>query len=171
MVARQIDFKEGSISLFTNRIVMAPATFLLEFTKAIEGSPEETHSLYESAKTSFKEIVTKDVRTYKFSVNDYIKWLFEISSFSGWGLLTLESLEIEKKSGSITMLNSPVSEGLKGKVKLPCDHIVRGFIAGALSIAFKEDIECAEMECVGSGAARCRFIFKPASQFNPGEVR
>ncbi|MDE1850173.1 MAG: 4-vinyl reductase [Candidatus Micrarchaeota archaeon] len=171
MMARSITFKDGSISLFSNRIVMAPATFFFEFTKAIEDSPKETRSLYGSAKASFKEIVSKDVRTYKFSVNDYIKWLFNIAIFSGWGILTLDSLDKEKMTGIITMNNSPISEGLKGQAKLPCDHIVRGFIAGAMSIAFKQDIDVVETECVALGSAKCKFVFRLASEFKQGEVK
>ena len=171
MMARSISFKDGNISLFSNRIVMAPATFFFEFTKAIENSPSETHSLYESAKTSFKDVVVKDVRTYKFSVNDYIKWLFDIAIFSGWGMLKLESLDKEKMQGIITMTNSPVSEGPVGKAKMPVDHIVRGFIAGALSVAFKKDLDVAEMECVALGAQSCKFIFKLAEEFKEGEVK
>ncbi|MGI0141150.1 MAG: V4R domain-containing protein [Candidatus Micrarchaeales archaeon] len=170
MMARLITFKDGSISLYNNRVVMAPATFFYDLTQAADDNPNEISHLYESAKNSFKDIMAKDIRSYKFSVNDYIKWLFDTATFAGWGMLSLESLDKDKMTGTITMINSPMVEGLKGKAKTPVDHIVRGFIAGAVSMAFKGDLDAIEIECEALGAVKCKFLFKPAAQFEANEL-
>ncbi|MDE1869135.1 MAG: hypothetical protein KGH60_04200 [Candidatus Micrarchaeota archaeon] len=164
MLARAISFKDGNITMFNNRIIMAPAEFFEDLTGYLSDSPGDTYKVYHSAKESFKIVVSKDTRTYSFTVNDYLKWLTEIAESAGWGMLTWESLEKDAKSGIIKVENSPIAQGLKGKTKLPVDHIVRGFIAGAVCIAFKEDMDVIETECQALGATSCKFVLKRAAE-------
>lgn len=164
MLARAITFKDGNITMFNNRIIMAPAEFFEQLTSYLDESPENTYKIYHSAKESFKVVVTKDTRTYNFTVNDYLKWLTEIAESAGWGVLTWDSLEKDSKSGIIKVENSPIAQGLKGKAVLQVDHIIRGFIAGAMCVAFKEDMDVIETECQALGAAACKFVFKPAAE-------
>ncbi|HVC58670.1 MAG TPA: V4R domain-containing protein [Candidatus Acidoferrales bacterium] len=164
MLARAISFKDGNISLFTNRVVMPPSKMFSELSRKIDGNPEQVYNLYESCKYSFEDVIANDNRTYKFSVNDYIKWIMEVATFTGWGILAWKELDKDKKHSTIVVDNSPVAVDLKTKVKRPVDHVVRGFIAGGMSAAFKTDMDVIELECVALGAPQCKFLSMPASE-------
>lgn len=163
ILARAISFKDGNISLFTNRVVMPPSKMFSELSRKMDGHPEEVYNLYESCKYSFEDVIANDNRTYKFSVNDYIKWVTDVATFTGWGMIAWKELTKEKKRSIIVVDNSPVAMELKSKVKRPVCHAVRGFIAGGMSAAFKVDMDAIETECVALGAPQCKFISMPAA--------
>ena len=55
---------------------------------------------------------------------------------------------------------------LKGKVKKPVDHFIRGLIAGWATASFKWDIDVIEQECSALGSDKCKFVFKKAEEID-----
>ena len=97
-------------------------------------------------------------KVYGFSFKDYSRWFVDIAGLSGWGQFEWQDIDEEKRKGLIIVKNSPVADSLRNKVNSPCDHIIRGFVAGAASSAFKEDINIIEIECEALGAQGCKFV-------------
>ena len=163
MLARQLSFNDGSITLLENRVVIVQAKFFTDYSLAIEGNLDRISELYEISKNSFTEEMGKATgKNFEFNFNDFFKWMTKVAMLAGWGKLTWGDVYQKNKSGVIFMENSPIAEVLKGKVKSPIDHVIRGFIAGGASAAFNADIDATEEECVALGAQKCKFIFGPA---------
>lgn len=163
-MARAVSFKDGNISLFTNRVVMPPSKMFAELSRKMDNSPEQVYNLYESCKYSFETVISSDEKTYKFGVNDYIKWVTEVAEFTGWGMLSWKELDKDKKHCTIIVDNSPIAQDLKKLVKRQVDHAIRGFIAGGMTAAFKSDMDVVEVECVALGAQQCKFVSMPAHE-------
>jgi predicted hydrocarbon binding protein len=163
MLARQLSFSKGSIELLGNRVVIFNANLFSEYALRINNSPDAVALLYEAVKSSFRDGFGKSVgEKYKFSFNDYFKWMKDLAEMNGWGLFTWEGLDQETKKGALFVENSPIAKDLVGKVKNPVDHVICGFIAGGASAAFASDIDVIEKECVALGAQRCEFSLLPA---------
>jgi predicted hydrocarbon binding protein len=168
MLARQLSFKEGEIDLLGQRLVMLPSIVFSDYTMAINDSPDKVAEFYKSVKSSSKANFAVSVgKSYGFNFQNYFDWMTKIVILSGWGIWKWDFLDEEKKSGKISVTNSPVAENLKGKVKCPVDHIIRGFMAGGASASLKTDVDVVEEECVALGAPQCKFVFKSPDQFNP----
>ena len=82
-------------------------------------------------------------------------------------------LDFQANRAIVSISNSAVAQLLKGKVKSPCDHVMRGILAGLFSAAFKQDIECIEHKCVAMQDISCEFICEAASaiDFTRQDVR
>ncbi len=163
---RQLSFKDGDIRLMGNRVVIIHANFFYDYCMQINDSPEKVSELYSSAKSSFKVGIAESIgKNYGFSFNDFFNWMTKIAILAGWGNIKWEGLEEGDGIGKISVENSPIAEHLKGKVKSPVDHLIRGFIAGGASASLQKDIDALEEECVATGAPHCSFTFRPAGQF------
>jgi predicted hydrocarbon binding protein len=166
MIAKQLSFSPGTIELLGNRVTITHGTFFADYTSRINDNPESVIQLYESAKVSFREGMAKSIgKKYGFSYNDFFKWLTQIAMLAGWGKLTWADLNESNKSGIILVDNSPVAGLLKGKVGLPVDHLIRGFIAGGASGWLNTDVDAVEEECFSLGATQCKFVFRPKVDF------
>ena len=163
MLAKQLKFSDGNISLMGNRVTIFNADLFSDYTLRINDSPEKVSELYDSVKLSFRAGFAKTVGVaYHFSFNDYFKWMTDLTGLTGWGKVTWLDLDQEGKRGIVFVENSPIAEDLIGKVKSPIDHVLRGFIAGGASAAFNADMDVIEEECFALGAAKCKFIIKLA---------
>ena len=159
MLSKQISFNEGKISLLGQRFVILPADSLIYYVLKINKDVKFISKLYNSAKQTVAKGFGVDVgRNYSFSFGDYTNWFVEIAKFGGWGIIKWEELEKESHKGVISIENSPIGVSLKGKVNSPCDHIIRGFIAGGASSAFKSDVDVIETECIATGSTKCILV-------------
>ncbi len=166
MVAGLAKFKDGSIVIIGNRVVMPPASTFSEYSLAINDSPEYIYLLYNSIKNSFKQMVeTTFTKKYGFGFNDFVKWMTNIGMLTGWGLFSVTDVDKDKKTGIIWLENSPVATMVVGRAKTPCDHVIRAYWAAVCCTAFKEDMDVFEEECVALGAAKCKLRFKPRKEF------
>lgn len=161
MIAKELRFEEGSVELFGNRIVMPPAALFAEYIRRVGNDPKYTDLLYESARISFREGMGKDLKKkFKFNMNDFFNWLPKIATLAGWGVLTIPKFIPERMYGVIECKNSPIVNELKGSVKGPVDHILRGFITAGAETTYGEvaDITTIEEECENEGYGACKFV-------------
>lgn len=175
ILSRELSFGNGEIVMLGSRMVLFDADLFVDYGLRINNSPEKILDFYTSAKVTFRDSIAKAIGIkYKFSFNDYFKWMTDIANLAGWGRLRWENLIEEMKTGVVVVENSPIAISLKGKVNNPVDHVIRGFIAGGASASLRGDVDVVEEECVANGAQFCRFIFKPSDKFdysNPEVVR
>lgn len=159
MVARQISFLEGKIELMGQRVVIAPSEFFANYMIEMGDNPELVYGIYAAAKQIMKERFGVNLgKTYGFSFKDYATWFVDIAKLSGWGDVKWESRDETNHKGTISIGDSPISGYLNGKVKYPCDHIIRGLMAGGACSAFVDEVDIIETECSALGATRCKFI-------------
>lgn len=161
MITRELSFGNGRINLFGNRAVLPPARIFSEYIRLSNNSPESANLLYESARISFREGIGKGLgMKFRFSVNDFFKWLPNIGSLAGWGRVTAKEFLAEKSYGVVFLEDSPIVADLKGVVKGPVDHVMAGFINGAAEATVRTTIETREEECVVDGFPICKFVFR-----------
>jgi predicted hydrocarbon binding protein len=159
MLARQLKFTDGRVELFGQPIILSPSDFLAIYISQINEDPILVGKFYNSAKRSVKEGFGINVgKSYGFSFRDYSNWFVDILKLSGWGRVTWQENDKENHKGVISIQGSPIATYLKGKVKFPCDHVMRGFLAGGASSAYKLDIDVVETECEALGAQSCKFM-------------
>lgn len=159
MLARQLSFRDGRIELMGQNVLLCPSDFMARYLMQISDNSDRTIELYESAKLAVREGFGINVgKSYGFSSRNYTEWFADILKMAGWGNVAWQENDLEQMKGVIDIQGSPIATYLNGKVKSPCDHIVRGFIAGGGSSAYKSDIDAIEVECEALGAKRCRFI-------------
>lgn len=162
MFTKQLNFKEGQINLLDQRLVMFTTDFLSAYTLNINDNPKLVSDIYLSAKNSVKNGFGPGIgKKYSFTFYEFFNWYIDIARLSGWGIIKFERVDEDIKQGVISIENSPVSTYLKGKVKSPCDHIIRGFMAGGSETVFKTEMAIVETECIALGAPQCKFIFGP----------
>lgn len=159
MLAKQIAFQEGKIELVGQRVVFSPADFFGVYIERINDDPKLVNNFYKAAKRAVQEGFGINVgKLYGFSLKDYSNWFVELATLSGWGKVYWKDIDRENNRGIIELENSPVAAYLKGKVKSPCDHVIRGFMAGGASSALKLDLDMIETECEALGAQKCKFV-------------
>jgi predicted hydrocarbon binding protein len=81
-------------------------------------------------------------------------------------LLSSIDLDLENKRAIVVVNNSAVGSVLKGKVKAPCDHFMRGIIAAIFWDFFNEEVDCVESECIAMADSKCKFVVKLPHEFD-----
>ncbi len=163
MLARQVSFQDGSVELTGQRVVISPSDFFGIYIKSISDDPEQVGAFYRAAKQAVKEGFGKNVgKAYGFSFSNYLDWFVKLAKMSGWGKIEWRENNEEKRTGVLETEGSPVAVYLKGNVKSPCDHVIRGLMAGGASSAYKLDLDIVETECEALGNAKCVFVIDTA---------
>ena len=164
MIAKELNFSQGSISLFDHRVVLPPAMLFSEYIYLVNNDPKYTDILYESARVSFRDGMGNDLqKRFKFSLNDFFNWLPKIAALAGWGDSSIKQFMPEKRYGIIECRGSPVVQELRGRVHGPVDHVLRGFITGSTESMYGivDGMNTVEVECENDGYRVCKFIFNP----------
>ncbi len=157
MLARQALFNDGNIQLFGLRYALVTEYFFNMLTEKINDNPRLSKLLYADAKRAAYNFALKVGSSRSYSADDYLKWAIEIEEFAGWGVLKWEELDAKAMRGTLTASDSATGGYLKGKADAPCDHVIRGLMAGNASCAFKSDVDLVETECIALGKSKCRF--------------
>ena len=160
----QLKFEKGNITLLNQRICMIPVYNFVDIQKAMEKAGFK-NALYLTSKQLGLEWTTKLKKQYKTNREGILEWGSNTVTLAGWG--TVETLSVDPKKKVIRFLlhNSAISESY-GPSKKPVDHIFRGMIAGAMSIAFGVDMEAVEIRCKSLGDPYCEFVVQPRKDFD-----
>lgn len=162
MLARQINFREGDISLLGQRVVIFPEETIFVMTKLLVDDQSLVPTVYEDIRKSICKgwagIIKKN---YKFKHRDYLNYLFGISNLSGWGKSKLVSFDHKTYSGKTVADNTPMGVAFKGKTTQSVDHLWRAAAAGSISAVFLEPIDVFEVRCIAKGDKQCELYFKP----------
>jgi predicted hydrocarbon binding protein len=159
MLSKQLSFTDGKVELLEQRVLFFPSDFFGLYTKEIIDDFNMVTTLYKSLKqTAIDGFGKKTLKSHGFSIIDYSKMIKDIANLSGWGNIAFESFDEYNKHSIINIEDSPIGSYLQGKVKTPCDHILRGLIAGYGTVAFEHDVDAIEIECTALGSARCKIV-------------
>lgn len=77
----------------------------------------------------------------------------------GWGCMDIRHLDIDAKSGTLAVVNSPFKTQRRPH---GCDE-VKGMVTGFLETLFATTMLVSETQCVGQGHTHCEFTFTGAS--------
>jgi len=81
-----------------------------------------------------------------------------------WGDVDFREINLEQKRGYIIVGNC--FEAVKyGHSNTPVCHFMKGFLVGALSVVFDQDIMLDETSCLAKGDEHCEFHIKPSERF------
>ncbi len=159
LLSKQLSFNLGDIELLDQRLVIVSSEAFANYIYSINDSNElAVSNLYQIAKKAMIQLGINIGKKYSFSFGDYSTWFVEIARLNGWGKAKWELLDKKNFKGIISIEDSPISTALKNKVKNPCDHIIRGLIAGGATSSFKMDVEVIETECIAQGKEKCIFV-------------
>ncbi len=163
LMAQQIKFEEGSITLLDSRTVFVPSEIFTNLIKKFKEDEKVCIEFYKASKFSnivgFAEKVSKK---YKLKEMELAKWLVNVGNVGGWGKMKFTAEDDAEKMFIIEVRNS-ITQNIKSSV--PVDHFLRGQIAGGASAAFGIDFNCIERRCVSVGDDCCEFVVKPTESF------
>ncbi len=159
MLAKNISFNEGKIELLKQQVVMLPAEFMSDYTSEINNDPNKIKEIYQAGKEAIKNNFGPGIgKHYSFNFSDFFRWYISLAKLSGWGIVKWAEFDKNSYSGVITIEDSLVGTNLKNKVTSPCDHIIRGLMAGSATSAFLIDVDMIETECIALGSEKCKFL-------------
>lgn len=160
LMSKQVKFSDGRLELMGIRDSFTPGVTFVEIQKELMKSGRQ-HLIYSSAKKSGYNWFKYMSKVYSgMKQTEAVKWGVDLMSLSGWGIPTLEKLDLEKKITIFNLKNSTVAK-LYGKSSTPVDHFFRGLTAGGGSYILNEDLDCVETHCLSKGDGFCRFLVAP----------
>lgn len=163
MLAKEINFEEGKISLLGHPIIMCPVSTIVEIRKLLE-KVNSTAIMYYAAKKSGNEYVKTIKNKFKMKPKDLILWGINTISLAGWG--KSELIKYDPKNKIAIMTYDSTFAKLYGHSKEPIDEIFRGFASTTASACFGKEIEGVEIKCKAMGSNICELIFKEKNKFD-----
>lgn len=159
-----LTYKQNNFHLVNIPFLIFPVDLLVELIKESDiGKRKEIYYKIKESSANYFLPKFDEIKLDGKKQLDFVKTFFIAS---GWGSINLIDVDFEGKKAIIIVENSPFVKQLKGKVDFEVDLILRGVFASLFSEIFKENIECVESECGAVNGEKCKFIIKPASEFD-----
>lgn len=158
LVSRHINIEKGKMDLLGHSIVFIPVEMFAYVIKESKNSKEIGNLIYEGCRKAAKDF-SKDInKKYRFkNKREFSKWLIDLFSLSGWGILTLQKLDLKNKKAIFRLHDSPVCK-IYGKSKEPLDHAIRGLLAGGSCEILNGNIHGVETKCASMNGSYCEFV-------------
>jgi predicted hydrocarbon binding protein len=84
---------------------------------------------------------------------------------AGYGIVKTVKADPENKLIEFQLWKSTLAQ-LYGKSDHPIDHLFRGMVAGAMSVAYETELDGVETACSATGSPYCEIIVKPTKSFD-----
>lgn len=166
LFARELQLERGNIKLLGQILVLHPITtfkYLLEKDK----NSVIANILYKSGKETNQFTFTHKLRErYKVEGLKLLELMVNVAQMAGWGEFTIKKFDSKNKICLIGVSNSPYFReyGITNSI---VDHVVRGFICGALINIMKDStLETLEIKCESNGDHHCEFLTKRKADFS-----
>jgi len=165
LIARQLTFEEGKISLLGQSIVIVPTYTIAELQKFIEEKfgKNGQKAIYLAAKEAGKKYVGVFKKQHNPPFQALIDWCVNIMQLSGWGKFTVINADYKNLTATFHVVDSPITN-LIGKRKEPVDFFISGFLAGGTTIIFNQDFDVKEIKCTATGNQYCEFEAYPSKK-------
>ena len=157
-----------------NNFYLADVPFMLVPSDLLVGvcgeqNPDFDKMFYSDVrKSTLKRLIKQFDLHFGLSSGKSLTLFHDFFTASGWGGVEITNIDDTEKRAIISVSNSPMATALKGKVKFPVDHMLRGVLAGIFSNYFKLPMECVETKCFALGDKNCEFVVKKAQDFDFG---
>ena len=175
LIARQLKVEKGSLEMLGERMLIMPAYTFSYIIKSAEDQDKIGRLIYNACKHANNDPrgFTYDVsKKFNLKGEDLIKWMADIATTSGWGIIDIVRFDGDKKTATIMIKDSPVAKNIQG-AKNPVDHPIRGYMAGAAEVVFNDlstdkkswiKYDYVETKCVACGSQFCSFELMPREQ-------
>lgn len=163
-VTNNLKFKDNQLVLINLPLAIFPVGLFKEI--ALSEDDEMHRKIYELIKNSCKDFAGKFKKEHGFNDKQIRNFLMDLFTNSGFGKIELVRQDDEKRLYEISVQNNPFAEQVRFKSKKPVDHIMRGILAGVMSVYTEQDIDCVETNCVGVNKNYCTFIAKKRKDFD-----
>lgn len=155
----EFDPKEGRLSLQAVRYLLIRPAMWVEVQKAIETHlPYDAGSLLAKAAQSEGVVLASRLReVFQYSGPDVLRSLGFLLQESGWGVVSLDMINLEMRELVFRVESSPFGEEYGPSIEPVC-HLLLGIFRGAGMVLFECDVEGAEVQCTARGDNVCRFV-------------
>jgi predicted hydrocarbon binding protein len=166
LMARQLTFEEGQIKVAGETAIMVHGPALVKLSDMLIKSMGKRgiDYIYLSSKESGKILAQAFKKKYGLKGMELANLIKDLAEMSGWGKIEFIKFDFENKTVIGKIIDSPFAELTEFRNKKMC-HIIRGFIAGSISIIFETDVDCIEVKCKADGSEFCEGVIKPKSKF------
>lgn len=163
ILSNNLQFDEGEIRLLgTNLCLIPPKIYLFLFDEL--RSRDQEQIFYETCKESASQWFTKLASASgKASREDLIDFLPKILNLLAYGKVSLLEKDFERKKLRVK-LEYPLYPELYGKSAESIDLSFAGFLAGAASSIFKQNMVCKETSCAAQKSSFCEFEVYPGEK-------
>ncbi len=165
-----LHYKNSNFFLVNLPFLICP-TELLSGMLNTDNPAFERHVYYNVKQSVRERLVSQFGLEFGFKGEKMVNFLEQYFVASGWGNIKNVDLDFQRKKAIVRVLNNPLTGRLRGKVKTPSDHIVRGILAGLFSKVFQSNVECVETHCIALGEKDCEFIIKKQHEFDVSDKR
>ncbi len=173
MIARELEFGEGKIAFFSQRMQLVDPAFFAYRLKHADDFWKEAHLQYKSMKEANMEAWFEPVKKIKeIKGDELVKWATRYHNLAGWGSVSFEATQIKKGRAKVKILNSPIATAyiqMFGKTNHPICHLNRGGIAGGASTIIDGNLDAIEIKCLAQGHPHCEMIVRPKDEFREFE--
>jgi predicted hydrocarbon binding protein len=166
LMARQITFEEGQIKVAGETAIMTDGPALIKLTDIIvkKMGKRGITDIYLASKEGGESLGISFKKKFNLTGTKLADLLKDLAVMGGWGKMEFIRYDPESMTVIGKVVDSPFAELTEFKNKKMC-HITRGFVAGALSIVFKTDVDCIETKCKAEGSNFCELLIKPKGKF------
>jgi predicted hydrocarbon binding protein len=148
-------FEEGKVTFYGQDVLIIPYIPIMEYMAQISNDTESTKIIYSMTKEAMLENREGIIKVYKASGDS--DWICNTINLFGQGKIKYENSATEP-IGVIILENSISAKDIKYTTKYPIDHILRGIIAGIVSVVLDKDIDAIETMCCATGSSNCKFF-------------
>lgn len=165
-MSRQITFEEGQIKVAGESAIMTHGPGLIKLTDIIikKMGKKGVEDIYLASKEGGESLGNAFKKKFNLRGAKLADLLKDLAVMGGWGKMEFIKYDSESMTVIGKVDGSPFAELTEFKNKKMC-HITRGFVAGALSIAFETDVDCIEVKCKAEGSNFCELFIKPKRKF------
>jgi len=162
LLARQLNFEKGKLSIFGQRVIIFPVELILLITQKCTVDKKFEQDIYDTMKEAVYQFCKNLNKRRNVKPKEMAKILINLAEMNGYGKLQIIKLDYEKKVAIFHMRGLP-SELLIGKLKQKGKKVVDkywgGMLAGGASFIFGDkNIEAIETRCVVEGKESCEFL-------------
>ena len=157
--------EEGKLSLQAARYLLLRPEILVDIQMALETHiPQESADvLAKAAQNDGVTIAGRLREVFSYSEEQVLSSFAFMLGESGWGVTTVEMLNLESAELVLKVEGSPFAEIYGPSVKPVC-HILSGLFQGAGVAIFDRDVDGQEIQCYARGDDVCRFVISAKSE-------
>ena len=155
----EYDPERGSLSLQSARYVLTPPSLLMEIQKNLEGEHgRDAAALFIEAGVGEGASLAGRFRdVFGYPPEQVLSSVAFLLSESGWGVFSVEMMNLEGRELVFKVLESPFAE-IYGPSIQPVCHIVHGLLRGVGLVLFDAETTGMEVQCAAKGDTCCRFV-------------
>jgi predicted hydrocarbon binding protein len=155
----EYDPERGSLSLQSARYVLTPPSLLMEIQKNLEGEygRDAAALLIEAGVGEGASLAGRFRDVFGYPPEQVLSSVAFLLSESGWGVFSVEMMNLEGRELVFKVLESPFAE-IYGPSIQPVCHVVQGLLRGVGLVLFDAETTGMEVQCAAKGDTCCRFV-------------